>query len=72
MEATRKKTKTSTNQFLICRPCGPVAQMVAFETKGKGVGAKTRLMQDAIVNKYGAKYPKLAERYRVLVEEGAA
>ena len=53
-------------------PCGPIAQMIDNETKNKARGAKTRLLQEAIADKLGPKYPKLLERFRVLIEESAA
>ncbi len=36
--------------------------MIFNELRGKGRGAKTRLMEKALLNLLGAKYPKLAER----------
>lgn len=52
-------------------PCGPVREMIRNELRGKGRGAKTRLFEDCIVQTLKPKYPKLAERFRILREEAA-
>jgi len=46
--------------------------MITNELRGKGHGAKTRLIENAIVAFLRSKYPKLAERFDVLQEERAS
>lgn len=55
-----------------CAPCGPILSMIDIELRGKHRGAKAQLLQEAIFKMLGPKYPKLAERYKVLREEKAA
>ena len=55
--------------ILTFEPCGPVSSMIENELRGKRRGAKTDLLQNAVVALLRAKYPKLAERYDVLAEE---
>jgi len=65
---TKRNTKRNIVTF---EPCGPVSSMIANELRGKGLGAKKRLMESALVCMLQAKYPKLAERYNVLKEEAS-
>lgn len=62
-------TKRNTQTF---EPSGPILQMIQNELRGKPRGFKTRLFERCIYTALAAKYPKLAERYDVLKEEGAA
>lgn len=64
----RETTKRNIQTF---EPCGPVSLMIQNELRGKSRGAKTKLMERALVNLLGAKYPKLAERFEILNEEAA-
>ena len=53
-------------------PCGPVASMIENETRGKGWGSQSRLMEAAIVKLLGRKYPKLRSRFEMLQQEAKA
>ena len=59
-------------QFVSWEPCGPVSSILQCELRGKGRGARTRLIEHCIIHTLCMKYPKLAERYSVLVGERAA
>jgi hypothetical protein len=50
-------------------PCGPVAEMLNNEFRSGA--SKTHVLEDCIVKAVGSKYPKLAERFRILREEAA-
>ena len=50
-------------------PCGPVSAMLACELRGKGRGAQTRLLDEAVARLLGPKYPKLFDRFQVLRDE---
>jgi hypothetical protein len=63
---TDKKPKRNIIGF---EPCGPIAEMVQHELRS-GIN-KTDLMENCIAKALGAKYPKLAERFRILREEAA-
>lgn len=65
------KTKAPKRGKQICsfRFCGPIRQMIENEIRdGKN---KTTAAQDAIAAALSAKYPKLANAYAMLREEGA-
>jgi hypothetical protein len=63
---TNKKQKRTLIGF---EPCGPVLEMVQIELRA-GM-SKTDLMEACIVKALGSKYPKLAERFRIIREEAA-
>ena len=66
-----KQTKSPKRGKQICsfRFCGPIRQMIQNEIRsGKN---KTCAAQDAIAAALAAKYPKLADAYKMLREEGA-
>jgi hypothetical protein len=44
--------------------------MIDHALRGKSRGAKKPLFEKAIVALLGPKYPKLADRWQVLLEEG--
>ncbi len=50
---------------------GPVAEMLRLALLGKRRGTRTRIIEDAIAEKYREKYPKVYEKYSVLRQEAA-
>ena len=63
------RLQTRTRRIHSFEPCGPVAAMIANETRGKGRGAKSALYEVAVVALDGRKYPKSLARWQVLNEE---
>jgi hypothetical protein len=67
-EAKKQKRKRGTVSF---EPMGPVATMLGLALRGKPRGYKTRVIEDAIAEKYREKYPKHYQAYSVLRTEAA-
>ncbi len=66
MSNGRPKAKTRVVTF---KPCGPVSAMLDNHTRGKGWGAMSRVLEAAIVEHLGPRYPKLRTRFNVLRDE---
>jgi len=58
-------------RIITFEPSGPVASMLDCELRSKPRGARTALLERAIVALLGAKYPKLRRRFDVLADESA-
>jgi len=53
----------SKRKIVTFEPSGPISAMIHNELRGKGRGAKTKLMERALMALLGKKYPKLADRH---------
>ena len=60
---------TSQRNIVCFEPCGPVAAMLELEVKNKIRGTRTKLLEAAVAEHLGKRYPKLMARYLVLLEE---
>lgn len=62
----KAKRKRGTVSF---EPMGPIKQMLGLALKGKPRGFQTRVLEDAVAEKYREKYPKHYEAYSVIRNE---
>lgn len=60
------KVKERKRAIVTFEPMGPVQQMLTLALKGKPRGYKTRILEDAIAEKYREKYPKHYGEYNAL------
>lgn len=68
---TQRTTKQITKRNIVTfEPSGPVRSMLANELRNKPHGAQKKLMEEALVCLLRNKYPKLADRFDILREEG--
>lgn len=56
-------------KIITFEPSGPVASILEAALRGKSRGARTKLIESAIVEQHRKQFPKLAARYDVLREE---
>jgi len=69
MPAENKTSQKKPRNIIGFEPCGPIAEMLNNEFRSGA--SKTRVMEDLVAKALGSKYPKLAERFRILREEAA-
>lgn len=73
-ELMRQKKSSSNDKRRIYgwEPSGPIVSMLQAATKGKSRGARSRIIEDALAQYLGPRFPKLMDRYqtmrRVLVD----